>query len=440
MSDRVTGSAPGGAGLASRLVPSNARMAILALISIAVVINYLDRATIGIAAPAFKGEFGLKPAVLGLVFSAFSWTYFLSQVPSGILLDRFGPKVIYSLSLAGWSLITLLQAFVGNVGALIGLRLGLGIAEAPCFPANSNVVGMWFPRSERARAISVYTAAEYVGLGFLSPGLFWIMAHFGWRSLFAISGAIGLAYALVFWMRYADPHRSKSANRAELDLIEQGDGIAAKIEPVPFKWGHIRALFRHRQVWGLCIGQFSVYSTITFFLTWFPTYLVTARHMAWIKVGFFSTLPYIAGFFGVLVAGWWSDRMLKRGVSLNLARKTPVVIGLVVSAVIIAANYTTNNQAVIAILSVTFFAAAMANAGWAVVSEVAPRGFLGLLGGIYSAAANLAGIVTPLVIGIIVQRTGSFVGALVFVGVVAALGALSWIFVIGDIRRITVAE
>ncbi|MCB8881531.1 MFS transporter [Acidisoma cellulosilytica] len=411
----------------------------LALISIAVVINYLDRAIIGIAAPAFKLEFGLSSALLGVVFSAFSWTYFLSQVPSGILLDRFGPRMIYSLSLTFWSIITLLQAFVGGVGSLIGLRLGLGIAEAPCFPANSNVVGMWFPRSERARAISVYTAAEYVGLGFLSPVLFWIMAHFGWRSLFGISGAIGLAYAFVFWSRYSDPSTSKSVNGAELDLIEQGDGITTKLEPVKFEWRHIRALFRHRQVWGLCIGQFSVYSTITFFLTWFPTYLVTARHMAWIKVGFFSTLPYIAGFFGVLVAGWWSDRMIKSGISLNLSRKAPVVVGLLVSAIIIAANYVNNDQAVIAILSVTFFAAAMANAGWAVVSEVAPRGFLGLLGGLYSAAANLAGIVTPLVIGIIVQKTGSFVGALVFVGVVAALGALSWIFVIGDIRRVEIS-
>jgi ACS family D-galactonate transporter-like MFS transporter len=117
-----------------------------------------------------------------------------------------------------------------------------------------------------------------------------------------------------------------------------------------------------------------------------------------------------------------------------------VVIGLIASAIIIAANYVGNDQAVIAILSITFFAAAMANAGWAVVSEVAPRGLLGLLGGLYSGAANLAGIVTPLVIGIIVQRTGSFVGALIFVGVVAALGALSWIFVIGDIRRVEITR
>jgi ACS family D-galactonate transporter-like MFS transporter len=198
----------------------------------------------------------------------------------------------------------------------------------------------------------------------------------------------------------------------------------------------LRALFRDRQMWGLCIGQFSVYSTFVFFLTWFPTYLATERHMAWITVGFFTALPYVAGFFGILFAGFLSDALLRRGHSLDAARKLPVIMGLVLASTIIAANYLESDVAVIAVLSLSFFAQAMSSSGWSVISEVAPPGQIGLVGGLFSASANLSGIVTPLVIGAIVQQTGSFVGALMFVGLVAAVGALSWIFLIGKLHRI----
>ena len=420
--------------------PTRARMAMLALLSAAVLINYLDRAVLGIAAPSIQKEFVLTPAQMGVVFSAFSWTYFLAQVPAGAALDRFGNRAIYGFALAGWSFFTLLHGFASGFATLVGLRCGLGLAEAPCFPANSNIVGMWFPRSERARAIGVYTAAEYVGLGFLTPVLFWILADAGWRALFFTTGTIGLIFAAVWWAAYRDPFESRAANAAEIELIQAGGGLVGKdATGTPFEWRLLRELFRYRQLWGLCIGQFCVYSTFVFFLTWFPTYLATARHMAWIKVGFFTSLPYIAGFFGILFAGWWSDAMLRRGVSLNVARKLPVITGLVLASTIVAANWVQNDGVVIAILSLAFFAQSMSSSGWAVLSEIAPKGLLGLVGGLFSAAANLAGIVVPLVIGVIVQATGSFVGALVFVGVVAAVGALSWIFVIGDLHRMEVA-
>ncbi len=419
--------------------PTHARYYILGLLAVAVTINYLDRAVVGIAASAFKSDFHLDAAMLGVVFSAFSWSYFVAQVPVGIMLDRFGPRIMYGLALSVWSLFTLLQSLAGGVGWLIGFRLGLGFAEAPCFPANSNVVGMWFPRRERARAIGIYTAAEYIGLGFLSPPLFWVLGHFGWRALFVLTGTVGLVFSLVWWRFYQDPAHSRRANQAERDLIAADGGIATHgKDPVKFEWNHIAALFRHRQIWGLCIGQFSVYSTFVFFLTWFPTYLAKARHMGWIRVGFFASLPYIAGFFGILFAGWWSDHMIKRGYSLNLARKLPVITGLLLASIIVAANYVENNAVVVGILSVAFFAQAMSSSGWSVISEVAPSGALGLVGGLFSASANLSGIVTPLVIGLIVQVTGSFVGALSFVGIVAGIGAFSWIFVIGDIRRVEI--
>jgi ACS family D-galactonate transporter-like MFS transporter len=420
-------------------VRTNIRTRMLAVIVLAVIVNYLDRAILGIAAPAIRHEFAISPATMGFVFSAFSWSYLLLQLPGGIALDRFGTRIVYTIALIGWSVFTILQGFTTGVISFFLARLGLGFFEAPCFPANSNAVGMWFPRSERGRAIGVYTAAEYVGLGFLTPILFWMLGDFGWRSLFFTTGVIGLLVGVVMWRTYRDPFRSTAVNSAELAYIEAGGGAVQK-EAVgtQFEFGNIRALFRHRQMWGLCIGQFSVYSTFVFFLTWFPTYLATQRHMAFIKIGIYASIPYIAGFFGILFAGVLTDWLLAR-TSLNFARKLPVIAGLLLASSIISVNYVANNQLVLAILSVAFFGQAMSSSGWAVLSEVAPKGLLGLVGGLFNFSANLSGIVVPIAIGFIVQATGSFVGALAFIGIVAAVGAISWIFVIGDIHRLDIS-
>jgi MFS transporter, ACS family, D-galactonate transporter len=428
---------PAGA-LAASDVRSNIRSRMLAVIVLAVTINYLDRAILSIAAPSIRHEFGINAATMGFVFSAFSWSYLLFQIPGGVALDRFGTRLVYTVALIGWSAFTILQGFTVGVTSFFAARLGLGVFEAPCFPANSNVVGMWFPRHERGKAIGVYTAAEYVGLGFLTPVLFWIMAHHGWRSLFFTTGVIGLGVGVVMWRAYRDPFKSTSVNAAELAYIEAGGGMVQK-EAVgtKFNMANIRALFRHRQMWGLCIGQFSVYSTFVFFLTWFPTYLATQRHMAFIKIGIYASIPFIGGFFGILFAGFLTDWLLARA-SLNVARKTPVIIGLLLAATIISVNYVSNNQLVLAILAVASFGQAMSSSGWACLSEVAPKGLLGLVGGLFSFSANLSGIVVPIAIGFIVQATGSFVGALAFIGIIAAVGAISWIFVIGDIRPLSI--
>ena len=414
------------------------RFSMLGLVAAAVLINYLDRAVLGIAAPVIQAEFALSPVLMGVVFSAFSWSYFVAQIPSGILLDRFGARLVYRLALIGWSLATLLHGLTRGFVSLVGLRIALGITEAPCFPANSNIVAAWFPRAERARAIGVYTAAEYVGLGFLTPLLFWIVDVWGWRALFVVAGGLGLLLAIVWWRRYRDPHECQELSDQERQWIVVGGGTVDRPPRQKFSFTVVQALFRYRQMWGLCIGQFSVYSTFVFFLTWFPTYLATERHMTWITAGFFTALPYVAGFFGILFAGFLSDALLRRGYSLDAARKLPVIMGLLLASTIIVANYVESDATVIAILSLSFFAQAMSSSGWSVISEVAPPGQIGLIGGFFSASANLSGVVTPLVIGGILQQTGSFVGALIFVGVVAAMGALSWIFLVGKIHRIEI--
>ena len=413
------------------------RFFILGLLTVGTMINYLDRTVLGIAAPALMSELDISKVTMGVVFSAFSWSYAVMQIPGGIFLDRFGTKLTYFLSLTFWSLATLLHGLATNLASLLSFRLALGVSEAPCFPTNSRVVATWFPQQERAFATGVYTVGEYVGLAFLSPLLFWILGAFGWRALFITVGVAGMLFGLYWWRSYREPHESTTVSRQELDYIAAGGGIVTpKAAGKRFEWRLVGQLLRYRQLVGICIGQFAGNSTLVFFLTWFPTYLATERHMGWLKIGFFSVLPFIAASVGVLFGGWWSDSLLRRGRSANIARKLPIITGLLLASVIVAANYVDSDHMVIAILSLAFFAQGMAALGWTLVSDIAPKGLLGLTGGIFNFAANLAGIVTPLVIGIIVAATGSFFGALAFIAVVALIGAFSYIFIVGDIRRI----
>ncbi|CAE6711930.1 putative glucarate transporter [Paraburkholderia aspalathi] len=431
---------------------SKARYQILSLLAVGTMINYLDRTVLGIAAPQLTKELGINAALMGLLFSVFSWSYVASQIPGGLFLDRFGSKLTYFLSMTFWSLCTLAQGLVHGIGALFVFRLGLGVSEAPCFPTNSRVVATWFPQSERAMATGTYTVGEYIGLAFFSPFLFMLMGTFGWRSLFYVVGGVGLVFGVIWWMFYREPHDHPSVNQAELDYIEAGGGLThskkdADVSGAPaasaksgFEWRTIGRLLKHRQLAGICLGQFAGNSTLVFFLTWFPTYLATERHMAWLKIGFFAIMPFIAASIGVMFGGIFSDWLLRRGKSPNVARKLPIIAGLLLASTIILANYVESNVVVIAILSVAFFAQGMAALGWTLVSDIAPDGLLGVTGGIFNFAANLAGIVTPLVVGFIVAATGSFVGALVFIGAIALIGALSYIFIVGDIKRIVLVD
>jgi len=415
---------------------TKSRLAVLALICVATALNYADRAILGVAAPRLTAELQISPAVMGIVFSAFSWTYAAAQIPGGILLDRLGTRLTYTISLILWSVFTLMHGLAFGVVALIIFRLGLGIAEAPCFPTNSRVLATWFPQNERARANGVYSVGQYFGLAFLSPVLFWIVATWGWRSLFVLFGGLGIAYGITWYFLYRDPEDSRSVNEAELEHIRAGGGLSYQGSKVAFSWAVAGKLMRKRQILGASIGQFCGNSTLVFFLTWFPTYLATERQMDWLKSGFYAVMPYIAASVGVLLAGYVSDLLIKRTGSANIGRKAPIVFGLLLASTIILANYVESNTLVIVIMSVAFFGQGMVNLGWTLISDVAPKPLIGLTGGLFNFWANVAGIITPLVIGFVVAGTGSFYGALAYIGVLGLVGAAAYIFIVGDVKRV----
>jgi ACS family D-galactonate transporter-like MFS transporter len=415
--------------------PTRARLGVLALITLATAFNYVDRSLMGVAKPYLTSELQISPEMMGLLFSAFAWTYAAAQLPGGLVLDRIGTRLTYGLSLALWSAATFVHGLMGSVAGLLGARLALGIAEAPCFPANSRILVSWFPQGERARANSVYAVGQYVGMGFMLPLLGWIAAMWGWRMMFFLFGGLGIVFALI-WMRlYREPGDSR-ANQSELALIAAGGGHQVSDKPAPFNWAAVGQLLRTRQVLGATIGQFCSNSTLVFFLTWFPSYLAEERGISLLKSGFTASLPFFAASAGVLAGGVLSDGLIRRTGSATLGRKLPIVAGLLLCSTMIAANYVNSNALVIAILSVAFFGQGLANLGWTLISDIAPLEAIGLTGGVFNLCANLAGIVTPLVIGIILGATGSFSGALAYIGALGLIGAAAFVFILGPVERV----
>lgn len=422
--------------------PTRVRLGMLALVFICVVINYMDRSNISIVAPVLSKELDLNSVQMGLIFSAFGWTYMGFQIPGGWLVDKIKPRILYPLMLGIWSLVTSLQALIQGFGGLFGMRLAMGVLEAPSFPTNNKVVTTWFPEQERARAISFYTSGQFVGLAFLTPVLVFIQHAFGWRGMLFITGLVGLLWSFVWYHYYRDPADSTKANEAELAYIREGGGLGKEQRGGPkpkFSWSQLKVILSTRNMWGVFIGHTCITATLWFFLTWFPTYLVRYRHMDFIKMGLWASVPFIAAFIGVLCSGQISDAIVRRGADIGTARKIPVICGLMLSMSIIGANYVEDQSMIMLFMTLAFLGNGLSSIGWTFVSAMAPAGMIGLTGGIYNFIGNSSAIFVPIIIGFLV-RGGNFEPAIIFVGCCALVGMLSYIFLVRNVKRIVLSE
>lgn len=415
------------------------RYLMLFLIFVGTALNYMDRANLSVVAPMLRSEFGLSPVQLGFVFSAYAWTYVIFNIPGGYIVDRIGSRAMYAGAILLWSLLTFAQGFTTRFAMLFGLRLALGVAEAPTFPVNNRVVTVWFPRAERGLATSVYIVGQYVGTAFLTPVMFWIAHRFGWREVFLATGLLGILWSGVWYGFYRDPQASRRANAAELARIQGDGGVQASPgRGRPFSWSALGQLFGNRQIIAVCIGKFAVLSALYFFLTWFPTYLISERHMSVLKTGAVAGLPFIAASLGVLCGGAVSDALLRHGVKVGTARKTPIVCGLLLVPSMLLTIVVQSDALVIAIMSFAFFAQGVSSCSWSLMPEIVPAEMIGIAGGAVNFAGNLSGIITPIAIGYIVSATGSFTWALALVSALAVVGALSYTFLLGEIKRIEI--
>jgi len=440
--------APSAVGVQS-LAATRTRWGILATLFAASTLNFADRATISIAAPDLRAAFGLSPVQMGYIFSAFAWSYVLAQLPGGWLLDRLGSKTTYCLSLTLWSLFTMFQGAVGFlsgglvVTALFLLRFLVGAAEAPAFPGNGKITSAWFPANERGFASAIFNASQYFATALFAPIMGWIVHTFGWQAVFFAMGGLGLVLASMWGRIIYSPRTHPRINQAELEYIKAGGALVdldSKTSTAKPKDVNTLAcvweLLCNRMLLSLYVFQFCINVLTYFFLTWFPVYLVNERHMTILKAGFVASLPAICGFCGGVLGGWISDRLLKAGWSQTAARKTPIVVGMLLAMSMIGCNYVSSDTFVVLLMSLAFFGKGVGSLGWAVVSDTSPKQAGGLSGGLFNMFGNAAGIVTPIVIGYILEKTGSFASALTFVGLSAAVALVSMVVMMGPIRRV----
>lgn len=432
---------------------SRVRHAVLLLLFVVTTVNYADRATLSIAGSELSKELGLSKVVMGYAFSAFGWAYVIGQIPGGWLLDRFGSKRVYIYSIITWSLFTFLQGFIGHFQAttaivlLFALRFLLGLAEAPSFPGNARIVAAWFPTAERGTASAVFNSAQYFATVMFAPLTGWITYRFGWPYVFYVMGGIGFLLALVWAKVIYSPKEHPRISPSEIEHIQSGGGLVdmdqdakARRAAAGPRRSYLGQLLGNRMLLGVYIGQYCITTITYFFLTWFPVYLVEQRGMSILKAGIAASLPAICGFLGGVLGGVISDRLLKMGYSLTAARKIPIVTGMLLATSMVLCNYVSSESLVVAIMGLAFFGKGIGSLGWAVVSDTSPKQIAGLSGGLFNTFGNTAAITTPIVIGYIVQWTNSFNGALVFVAANALIAIVSYLVVVGEIKRVELQE
>jgi MFS transporter, ACS family, glucarate transporter len=443
------------------------RFTIVAMLFAVTMVNYADRATIAIAGPVMSKDLGFSALQMGFIFSAFGWSYVIGQLPGGWLLDRFGSKLVYFGSIFVWSLFTVLQGGVWIVGTaaavyvLFGLRFLVGFAEAPSFPANGRIVAAWFPANERGTASAIFNSAQYFATVVFAPIMGFITVTFGWPNVFYFMGGIGLLVSLI-WLRVVySPKEHPRLHPEELDYIERGGALVNMDQPAQSSpaqnprltqtaqpdaradapnLGYLKQLMQSRMMIGIYLAQFCINAITYFFITWFPIYLVQQRGMSILNAGIVASIPAICGFSGGVLGGVWSDFLIRRKWSLTSARKTPIVAGMLLSMTMVLCNYVDAQWLVVSVMALSFFGKGIGALGWAVMSDAAPREIAGLSCGLFNMFGNISSITTPIIIGAIIQTTGSFNGALVFIGANALVAILSYLFVVKDIKRLVLTK
>ena len=396
-------------------------------------IAYIDRTNIAVATPAIRAELGINAAAMGLVLSAFFWTYAFMQLPAGWFIDRIGVRVALAFAVAWWSFFTAATSVARSIVQFIGLRLMLGAGEAFSNPSFAKTASNWFPRRERGVACSIFNSGSTAGSALSLPLVTWLIVLVGWRGAFIATGGLGLVWALAWWLLYRDPERWRDVAPLEVDrLLAERETPPAAAENI--SWF---SLFRYRSVWGLMLGLFCLNFAIYFFITWFPSYLMQARGFSLTGLGTLGSLPALMGVAGNWVGGATSDRLLRAGWSPTRARKTCLVGGMLMSSSIALAAFVESNWACLALFTLAYFSLSFAGANcWTVVSEIAPTPrHVASIGGIQNCAGNVAGILLTTFTGVVLVLTsGSFLIPLAVAGAMCVLGALSYLFLLGKVE------
>jgi MFS family permease len=399
------------------------------------IINFFDRSSLAIANVSVRHDLALDATAMGALLSAFALSYAFAQLPVGLLIDRLGPRTLLGCGLALWSGAQTVVGLVTTYTQFFWARIALGIGEAPQFPTSARVVSDWFHVKDRGLPSGVFNSASSLGPAIAPPLLTLLMLNFGWRTMFVILGLTGLLAAAVWAAVYRDPER---AGIPPEDLAQIRSGDVASTSSVTL--GQWLRLFRCRTTWGMILGDFGNGYSFWLFQTWIPGYLEMERHISVARTGFYAAIPMICGIFGSLLGGYVVDRLAARGFSPLNSRKLPIAAALVGVAVFtVAAAYATTSVAALTFLSAAVFFSGMAGATiWALVTAATPQNYVASSGSIQNFGAYLGGTCSPVVTGLVVDRTGSFTLALVIAAAISVLGAVAYLVIVK--RPITEAE
>ncbi|WP_213989183.1 MFS transporter [Sodalis sp. dw_96] len=435
----------------SQVTRTRKRFVMLALITFVLALATGDRATLSIAGSSMQSDLHISSVQIGYLFSAFSWAYVISMTPAGWIVDKIGSKRAMFFGIACWSTVTLMMGLVSYIASvfmtLLMLLFLLGISESPVGPTAGRVIAAWFPSAERGVAGAVFNSAQYASLAIFTPLMAWLCHDYGWDHVFLVMGGIGLVVALFWCLLFFVPSKHPSVNQSELAFIRQGGGLtdldmnldavkAAGEKKKGASLHDVAQLFKSRMLVGIFIGQYCITAITWFFMSWFPIYLVRERGFTILHAGFMAAIPAICGLVGGVSSGFISDWLLKKTGNLSLARKIPITVGLTLSASMMLCNYVNSETVVIILMSAAFFGKGFGSLGWAVVADTAPKEIIGTTGGLFNSLGNVAGIITPVVIGYILQSTGSFKIALIYVGAHGIVAVLSYWLIVGKIRRL----
>ncbi len=406
--------------------PSGKRYMVLFILCLLYLVSYLDRTAISVTAPAMIKEFGWSKMQMGIIFSAFFYPYALLQIAGGMLGDSFGPRRVLSGLMAWWSIFTIVTGTAWNMTSMFFIRLLFGVGEAGGFPVASRAMASWFRPEDRGNLQGITHAASRFGAAVAPPVAVSLMLAYGWRSVFYILGTIGIVWAVSFYYYYKDhPKDHKGVNEAELSLITANREVisAKRSEKKKIPWDSI---LRSRHVWALTLSDFCYGYTLWVYLTWLPTYLVQSRGFSILKMGIYASFPLLAGMLGDLVGGRLSDYMYKKTGNLKLARCYLVAFSFIgAMSFTLMGVYAGGALSAVYLLSAAMFFLECSNAClWAIAMDLGGDHFVGTVCGCMNTGQGVAGMISPIVFGAIVDATGSWTVPFYFSTAILIIGAI----------------
>ena len=413
------------------------RWGIALLLGFGVLVNYFDRVNLSISQEALHATFGITAVTFGYLLSAYSWTYAALQLPAGLLLDRFGVKLVGRIGAFLWSVASFAAAVSTALPGFFSARLLLGVGEAPTFPANAKAIGYWFPAEERSLATAFFDSAAKLASAVGVPLLGVLLLRFGWRWCFAATGFLSLIYFFLFYSFYKNPSEDPTLPAAAREFLLR-HGAQPEDRTHAAKGAPLLYLLARGKVWGLALGFAAYNYTFFFLLTWLPSYLSMARGIDFLHSALYTSLPWlVATVADILVGGWLVDKLVQSGLEPSRVRRTILIAGTSLGMGMLGAMYAQSTAGAVAWISVAIGGlSAAAPVCWSVPSLIAPRESVGTLGGIMNFGSQLSAIAAPIVTGYVVEFTHSFHWAFALAAGLLALGVAGYIFLLGRIESI----